>query len=171
MVVAGPIHAANTTFDISGKLNMGNTLNASNYVARYAGSSNSGTGALNVYGTFKPVGAGFYGPTMQDGSTVDLSAWKTNVAASSRFPLESSYTNKKTMSFAAGATVTVDLSGLPLADVRALASEGTYLTEWDAKPNATFQLDADTRARKFLLKAEGGGLRLSYIGGLVILVK
>ncbi len=171
MVVAGPIHATNTTFDISGKLNMGNTLNASNYVARYTGSSNAGTGALNVYGTFKPVGAGFYGPTMQDGSTVDLSEWKTGVAPASRFPLESSYTNKKTMSFAAGATVTVDLSGVSRADLMGIVDSEKYLTEWTAKPDATFLLDDETEARKFLLKADDGGLRLSYVGGLVILVR
>jgi hypothetical protein len=140
-------------------------------VARYTGSSNAGTGALNVYGTFKPVGAGFYGPTMQDGSTVDLSAWKTNVAASSRFPLESSYANKKTMSFAAGATVTVDLSGVSRADLSDIVDAETYLTRWSAKPDATFLLDADTKARKFLLKADDGGLRLNYVGGLVILVR
>ena len=171
MVVAGPIHATNTTFDISGKLNMGNTLNASNYVARYTGSSNSGTGALNVYGTFKPVGAGFYGPTMQNGSTVDLSEWKTGVSAASRFPLKSSYASKDTMSFAAGATVTVDLSGVSRADLMGIVDSEKYLTEWTAKPDATFLLDDETKARKFLLKAEGGGLRLSYVGGLVILVR
>ena len=171
MVVAGPIHATNTTFDISGNLNMGNTLNASNYVARYTGSSNSGTGALNVYGTFKPVGAGFYGPTMQNGSTVDLSEWKTGVSAASRFPLKSSYASKDTMSFAAGATVTVDLSGVSRADLMGIVDSEKYLTEWTAKPDATFLLDDETKARKFLLKAEGGGLRLSYVGGLVILVR
>ena len=168
MAVAGVIYATNTTFDISGKLNMGNTLNASNYVARYTGNANSGTGALNVYGTFKPVGAGFYGPTMQDGSTVDLSEWKTDAEATSRFPLESSYANKKTMSFAAGATVTIDLSGIPAADVKTLALNTTCLTAWTGKPDAAFRLDDETAARGYELRLDDDGLKLTPTRGFII---
>ena len=164
----GTVYATNTTFDISGKLNMAGTLNASNYVARYTGSSNAGTGALNVYGTFKPVGAGFYGPTMQDGSTVDLSEWKTGDAATSRFPLESSYANKKTMSFAAGATVTIDLSGIPAADVRTLATNETYLTKWTVKPDVAFRLDNATAARGYELSLDDDGLKLTPSRGFII---
>ena len=112
MSLGGVVYATNTTWLVGGALNLGgNTLNASNYVARYTGSSNSGTGALKVYGTFRPESTKFYGPTMQDGSTMDFSAWP------GALPVVSGFTSgNRDVKFASGATVKVEM-GESLPDV------------------------------------------------------
>ena len=68
----GTINAMTTTMRMGCAINLPSmsTMNVRDYVALYDGTDNSGTGALNVYGTFIPAaGQKFYGCTMQDGST------------------------------------------------------------------------------------------------------
>ena len=119
MAVAGVVNAVNTTFYVGGALNIGSTLNVSNYVARYTGTSNAGTGAMNVYGTFKDESGKFYGCTMQNGSTIDLSGREDAQPATSAFT-----TGNNKMSFASGAAVTLYLGSREVAD-------GDKLIDWD----------------------------------------
>ena len=76
-------------------------------VAAAAGASDMGTAEVKVLGTFRPETAYFRGVTMADGSTLDLSAWTAG------WPVASACTGSgnKTVRFASGATVTIDMGG------------------------------------------------------------
>ena len=129
-------------------LNLGGTMSVRDYGPQYNGNSGKGNVALDVYGTFTPASDYFYGPTMQNGSTIDLSA-KTDA-----WSVTSSLTDggNATTKFAAGATVTVILgerkckvgdkviswttapdSTVSFTSKRATfesRSDGLYITEW-----------------------------------------
>ena len=107
-------------FSVGSALNLGTALSVHDYKAEFASDYNGGTAALNVYGTFTPSAGHnrFYGATMQDGSTIDLSARTTPL------PRFSAFTAGDTMlKFADGATVNVEI-GDRSADV------GTCLVSW-----------------------------------------
>jgi len=112
------------------------------YYTKYNANASVGTMALNVYGTFTPNDNYFYGCTMQNGSTIDLSAKSEPWSVSSK--------NTKTVvtnvTFAAGAKVTVDLHG------REFDFAGTNMVKvvsWGEMPPDTvrFQADPETRSR------------------------
>jgi len=129
-------------------LNLSETMSVRDYGPQYTGNYGKGNVALDVYGTFTPASNYFYGPTMQNGSAIDLSA-KTDA-----WSVTSSLTDggNKTTKFAAGATVTVILgerkckvgdkviswttapdSTVSFTSKRATfesRSDGLYITEW-----------------------------------------
>ena len=110
-VDGGTTGATNVDFRVNSALGITGTLNVRDYTALYPYRYGSGSGAMNVYGTFTPADANyFYGCTMQNGSTIDLSA-KT-VAWNSTAKSDANY--KRTVEFAPGATVTVNLAGRTL---------------------------------------------------------
>ena len=76
-----------------------------NYEAVYSSNNNAGSAAMKVYGTFKPGSHNyFYGVTMVDGSTIDLSARTTAL------PAVASFTGgKRNLEFAENAVVAVKL--------------------------------------------------------------
>lgn len=85
-----------------------------------------GSAALSVYGTFTPDSDYFYGPVMQNGSAIDLSA-KTGV-----WSVTSSLTSgNKTTTFASGATVKLELGERSFA-------KGEMVISWTTQPDATF---------------------------------
>ena len=139
------------------------TMNVRDYEALYAGTDNSGTGALNVYGTFTPVESGFYGCTMQDGSTIDLSG-KTGTWSST------STSGAAAVKFAENAEVTIDLSGRD--DLKTLRRNKQRVVAWDTPPSSTvkFKLDAETRVNFRKLQRVEGGLRLTSTG-ITVLVR
>ena len=102
-------------------------MSVHDYNATYQYNYGNGSAALNVYGTFTPVSDYFYGPTMQDGSTIDLSA-KTGV-----WSVTSSLTDggNATTTFAAGANVWIRLGEREL-------SPGDKIVSWTTQPDATF---------------------------------
>ena len=59
---------------LNGALTVDGVLSVHDYNAVYSGNYGKGSAALNVYGTFTPGSIYFFGPTMQDGSAIDLSA-------------------------------------------------------------------------------------------------
>ncbi len=140
-------------FDVAAALNVGATLNVRNYVARYEGSSNAGTAALNVYGTFTPETDNFYGCTMQNGSTLDLTAktevWSTTGAFTS---------GANTVTFAANSVVNVALA----ADRELTFDEHglAQVVSWETEPPETtkFKLAGPARERKRPLLRRPGGL-------------
>ncbi len=143
-------------------------LDIGDYEALYTGTSNAGTGALNVYRTFKPVSTNFYGPTMQDGSTMDLRAWPESAG----WPLASGFkTGATNVQFAADSTVNVNLAGR--SDLMALAkSNEPYVVTWDSAPSdVAFTLDAETAMLGFKLRPRAEGLRLERLKGIVVIVK
>ena len=107
-------------------------FSVSNYVARYTGGYNAGSnGVLKVYGTFTPEAKrsgndAFYGPEMQGGSSIDLSAKTSafNVVALG-FSGSGNMWGNRTMTFANGATVGVLLGTRKLAN-------GAQIIDWSA---------------------------------------
>ena len=92
---------------------------------------------LDVYGTFTPVSATFYGCTMMDGSTIDLSGKTGTWSIQSLIPdavssygfTEAQQTARKTVSFADNATIYVKLG-----DRRGL-SRGVPIISWTTRPS------------------------------------
>ena len=51
-------------------------------------------------------------------------------------------------------------------------SEDPYVLRWSMEPKEfPVKLDEETAQRHFLLKKDGTGLRLTYVGGTVILLR
>lgn len=142
----------------------------------------AGTGrGVKVNGTYTPVGNYYYGCTMENGSTIDLSG-RTGC-----FNVKSSLTEyngkalnaagklaRKTVQFEAG-TVTVNLAGR--ADLAQIAaSEDPYIVKWSTdtgmgEPSGTtFVPDAAT-AHAYKFKKDSTGLMLSKQKGLMIIVQ
>ena len=67
--------ATNVDFTIGCALYMSRRLSVRDYVATYTGTANNEAKELSVYGTFRPETASFYGCTLKDGATIDLTAW------------------------------------------------------------------------------------------------
>lgn len=141
---------------IGSALNIGDDMPVRDYYAGYTQNYNGGTSKLLVHGTFTPNAvdeAGkdyFYGCTMQDGSCIDLSA-KSNTwdTTSTGFTGGS-----RTVSFANGASVTIDIHGRELA-------KGEQVVSWTTPPSnlatLTFAWDAATTAlgKKIFVTDEG----------------
>ena len=167
--------ATNVDFKVKCALNIGNTLSVRDYEAVWASntqSHNAGTAALNVYGTFTPAaGQKFYGCTMQDGSTIDLSG------ATGAFSTLSYYTGGSTnIKFAANANVTVNLAGR--TDLRAIVkSENPFVVTWPEglgpAADVTFQVDAETKRAglKIIRDDERNGLRLVRKPSFMLIVR
>jgi hypothetical protein len=145
-------------------------------VARYTGNANSGTGNFNVYGTFTPIGAGFYAPTMQDGSTIDLTEWKKDSSLEARFPLKTTSNGNKTVKFANG-TVNIIISPENKA-LKEFAKTSPYILTWTddcamRNKSTKFVLkDANGNPLKYYaLIADDSGLKLKYLGGMAIFIR
>ena len=164
--VNGRVFAAtNTTLVVNSALDTslvkaaGLSIDVGDYHALYAEDNNNGTLALNVHGTFKPaVHNYFYGCTMQDGSTIDLSS-RTDA-----LPLVSSFTTgENTLKFAAG-TVHIKLGERSVA-------QDTQLISWSEKPSgisSTRFVNAEGEfCRRFSARADG----LYPAGGMIIIVQ
>ena len=121
------------------------------------------------------------GCVMEDGSTLNLSGRtgyftvKSLLANSNDSALNTTAKKeaRRTVQFASGAIVTVNLAGR--TDLKTIAeSESNYIVKWDSTfgqpTTTTFRLDAGT-AQKFKLKSDATGLRLNKKRGLVIIVK
>lgn len=146
-----------------------------NYEQVYGADQNRGYEALNVYGIFKPAVDHnyFYGCTMQDGSTIDLSGKTGTWSVKSAFSQ-----GRNTVSFADGASVTLNLAGRE--DLRAIAkSSSPYIVTWavtdgvaELPPDsAQFQVDDETKQKAFSVRKDGTGLKLVYSCGTVIFLR
>ena len=143
--------------------NLANALSVRDYTARMPWDSTycSGSAALNVYGTFKPVTDFFYGCTMQDGSTLDLSTrtgvWSTTTKATK-------YT-AKTVQFAKGATVYVDLGARGDSGVKG------KIVDWTGHaPDSTVTFkEAPSLRGKGMIRVENDGIYITR--GLTIYIR
>ena len=97
--------ATNVDFAVSSDLRLAVAMQVRDYEPRHTGNLNASShGVLNVYGTFIPTSDYFYGCTMMDGSTIDLSS-RANALS-----LTSAGTAGQTdITFEANATVAVKL--------------------------------------------------------------
>ncbi len=113
--------------DCNAALNLSGALSVHDYRPSCTANSGKGSAALSVYGTFTPATEYFYGPVMQNGSAIDLSA-KTGV-----WSVTSSLTDdgNRTTTFADGATVRLELGE------RNFAKDDKVIS-WATQPDAAF---------------------------------
>ena len=114
-----------------------------------------GSAELKVSGTFTPNSDYFYGPTMQDGSTIDLSAKTETWNAKSKLTGGNSETK-----FAPGSKVTIELGDRKL-------KKGDKVIAWESKPNASFV----SKKRCFFDVLDDGLYVQSINSGFSILVR
>ena len=168
----GDVVATNVEFRVNAALNIVNALSVRDYEAVWSANYNGGTNVLKVCGAFKPSAHNyFYGCTMLDGSTLDLTS-RTNA-----WPVTSAFTGgSKTVTFAENANITVKLEGR--TDLKTVAtSETPYVATWTEQtaPPASvkFVIDPATRRKGYKVRRDDTvhALRLIKSGGLVIIVK
>lgn len=117
------VSAAEAGFTVASALRVNARFDVGDYTAVYSADYNAGTAAMNVHGRFTPASDYFYGCTMQDGSTIDLSA-KT-----AAWPVKSAFSSgRNTVDFAAGANVNIDVGERQL-------SAGDKLVAWTRPPD------------------------------------
>ena len=156
----GMIVATGISLEANSPINMIQDVDVEDYTANYAGTGNSGTAALNVYGTFSPVGSGYYGCTLHGGSTVNLGGWSGDVPLS----------GVKVADGESAETITISLDPNDSA-AKSWARGRKYLLEWTTAPeNIRFKLD-DSSSGRFRLSPEEGGLRLLPAGGLIVIIE
>ena len=130
------VDAATVDLDVTSALQIDAPFTVRNYAAHYTKNNNGGSAALNVVGTFTPGTAYFYGCTMQDGSTIDLSE-KTDVWSTT-----SSFSGgKKTVDFAPEATVNIEVGARELAI-------GDKVVAWTAMPPVEDNVRRSRRMRR-----------------------
>ena len=162
------------SYDFGTKIRHFGESTVSNLTFSSAYNASMGTGVFNVYGTFKPQSAYGHNVQMLDGSTIDLSS------RTGSWTNQYNFTNSGNsydffVTFASGATVTVDLTGREtemesLANGEVEGNEGGYVITWNAKPaNVTF-VPKMANAEKYKLSAADGGLKICK-QGLIILFR
>lgn len=130
---------------------------------------------LEVYGKFIPNTDKFYGCTMLDKSTIDLSGRATALPAKSALT-STGFTFPNSITFKDGATVTVHVDGRTdlreLSQTKAADAYAGYLMKWDTRPDASvkFVLDGDA-ARTYRLVCTDAGLVLRPPSGLMIVFR
>ena len=154
------VTAMNADFRVGSAMKISGPISVRDYEQVYGVDYNDGTAAFNVHGTFKPAAGHnyFYGCTMQNGSTIDLSS------RADALPLVSSFTKgDNTLKFAAG-TIHVKLGERSI-------SRKTCLISWSSKPSgiaSTRFVNAEgERSRRFF--AQDDGLYIS--GGTMVVVR
>ena len=139
--------ATNIDFIVGSALRIDTVLNVHDYEAVFNANYNLGSAALNVYGTFKPSAHNyFYGCTLMDGSTIDLSN------RTGALPETAAFTTAglKTLSFASGATVNV----LASAKNATKTANGKQIISWSAIPEGVTFLPAK-KSQRLVPKADG----------------
>ena len=163
-------NARNANINLNCALWLEKNLSVSNLVVKYNADYDIGTAELSVYGEFRPETAGgyFYGPTMQDGSTLDLSAWSASLGwpvYSRSQHVSSNVKVRNTFSFANGATVKVKLGTKK-------APWGTKVVDWRGSTPSnlnTLKFVRGDEGRSYRLVKKSDGL---YVySGFVIIVK
>ena len=154
-----PIDARTAELRVATSMCLDKQVDVGDYYAACTVNRNAGAGAMNVYGRFTPATDYFYGCTLQNGSTLDLTAhegvWST----------QSAFTDGITrVTFAEGATVTIDVHGR-----RVWAGQIVNWGEGNAPTDVTFKLDDESRALGRSLYVTENGLYAT--GGVVIILR
>lgn len=160
-------------------LSIGQEMTVSNYVARLnQNNANEGGAALKVYGSFRPEVKYFYGPTMQEGSTLDFSAW---AATGAGWPVASqslgtaSYREIKFASGVRKVGVKVDSDSLrTLAKTKdGSGAAAGYVLKWGSagRPaGAAFSLVSNETGR-YKIAADDTGVRVFFTPGLAVVIR
>ena len=142
------VDASTVDFVVNSAIQLDGQLDVHDYEPQWSGAGyNKGSKALNVHGTFKPAAHDyFYGCTLMDGATIDLSN------RTGALPLTSAFTDtgKKTLEFASGVTVNV----LASAKNATKTANGKQIISWSAIPEGvTFQ--PVKKGQRLVPKADG----------------
>ncbi len=122
------------SFDMMCCFNIPHALSVNNYVSRQDnGDYHKNISPMNVYGTFAPLTDCFYGCTLQNGATLDLSAQTGVWSTINRF--QKGTTN---VTFAVGAKVKVDVTGRDL-------KPGDQVVAWPEKPDESVRFVATVK--------------------------
>ena len=169
------VTALDVDFKVNCALHLAAPFSVRGYEANfYSTGSNSQYAQMTVAGVFKPTVASYYGCTMLDGSTMDLTAWPKTAG----WPMASAFgaNGKTNLEFADSGEIMVNLSGRD--DLKALArSENPHLFTWTVAdgapvvPGAEFVLDPATASAGFKVKKDATGLRLIYGKGFMLIVR
>jgi hypothetical protein len=152
------------------------------YESVYTFNYNWGTYPVSVHGTFRPTTQYYHGCEMQNGSTIDMTAWP----ASFGWPMRSRFDSAAVdIRFAPGTsakpnvvTVKLDMSRRDMMELaRERGDVGTddgYLLKWDGvsavRPNnVIFELDGESQARYGLVNNDTGLMLCRKNGFLLIL--
>ena len=180
----GEIHLENIDLRDNAAMCIYAPVNVRDYIADYGnGGSNNfnfrravglgSTEELKVHGRFVPPSYDvFYGCTMQDGSTIDLSRrvgnLPLNLANGRAWQQGDPELLHGEVSFAGG-TVTVDLSAFE-ENLKTMANAGALVLKWSSKPeNVSFKPDAATARHGYALTKTDEGLRLVTAGFVMFL--
>ena len=169
--------ATNVDFRVNSAMRMNAELSVRDYEAVFNDARyTEGSAALNVYGAFKPsAGSIFYGCTMQNGSSIDLSGRADAFSTVSGYTSSNLAAARKYISFAESANVAVNLAGRE--DLYPLAHEHGLVMTWPADhapaADVKFEPDEATKRRGFKLRRddEAHGLRLFYFGGTSVIIR
>ena len=142
------VDASTVDFVVNSAIQLDGQLDVHDYEPQWSGAGyNKGSKALNVHGTFKPAAHDyFYGCTLMDGATIDLSN------RTGALPLTSAFTDtgKKTLEFASGVTVNV----LASAKNATKTANGKQIISWSAIPEGVTFLPAK-KGQRLVPKADG----------------
>ena len=136
--------------DAATALNVAAALTVHDYTARYEGTSNAGTAAMNVHGVFTPVTDNFYGCTLQNGATLDITSktdvWSTTGAFTA---------GANTVTFAENAEIKVALS--PERKYAFDENGFAKVVAWEEEPPASTKFKAVglTLGRELLRRSDG----------------
>ena len=159
--------ATDATIKCRAAMRANGAVDVRDYVAyRETSKHNEGTAAFKVRGTFTPMTDTFYGCQMQDKSTVDLSArttvWNTTTAAASEAK------GSTTVTFADGATVTIDFTAGRAALKQLLELDNRYVAKWttETAPASTvkFVPSATLRSLGYRVQVESDGIKIEPNG-------
>ena len=153
--------ATNVDFAVSSDLRVAMAMQVRDYEPRHTGNLNASShGVLNVYGTFIPTSDYFYGCTMMDGSTIDLSSRANALSLTS-----AGTAGQTNITFEANATVAVKLG-------ERRVSRSAPIVTWteETKPSnlssLKFVRPDDTRI--YCISVQSGGLYYAGAGLMII---
>ena len=160
------IEARTVDFKVNCPLFINQALSVRNYESLWTTNNYdfaSNTNRLSVYGTFTPTTTYFYGCTLMDGATIDLSGLSDTLSITS----DSQY-GLTTLAFADDATVYVDVGSRSLTSSSCLLS-WTEDTQPSNLSGLSFKRPEGTERVYGIAKQDGG---LYYTGaGLIILFR
>ena len=154
---------------VNSPITIGGDVDVDDYIVNYTGNESTGSKALNVYGTFKPNTDNFYGCTIQDGSTIDLSGRTTALPITSALATASSASRPtaSNITFTAGAVVKVAFGARNV-------SIGEKVIGWTAESRPanleTIRFKCEVADRKYVLLKREDGLYIAP-GGFMLIVK
>ena len=153
--------ATTADFRINCALNIQVPMDVRDYIAVYNYNANDGNGIIKVHGTFVPSETHnyFHGCEMQNGSTIDFGARTNALNATSSFT-----SGAKTLSFASGATVTVDLSKRTDNLRQFVKSADPFLIVWTTPPDASVKFNVDEETKRRGLKVKPRTLEIPVEG-------